>query len=245
MRWNVTSSWQLYVIVDRSASGHRDLVDLAAAAIRGGADAIQLRDKTASRDLLLDEARRLLPLARAAGIPLIINDWAKTAQDAGAGGVHLGQDDISIREARRILGPLSLIGKSTHSLEQALAAQAEGADYIGLGPIFPTPTKPGVQSVGTALIAQVAPRVRVPIVCIGGIDAANARTVVEAGAACIAVVRAVCSAPDPESSTRNLKRILVQSTRQEGETSPASLVSGQRGRGKPEEGETSPAEAGR
>ena len=102
-----------------------------------------------------------------------------------------------------------LIGKSTHSLEQALAAQAEGADYIGLGPIFPTPTKPNYPSVGTELISQVAPRIRVPIVCIGGIDAANAGQVLEAGAECLAVVRAVCSAPNPESATRNLKQIVT------------------------------------
>ena len=221
MRWNVTSSWRLYVIVDRAAAGGRDLADVAAAAIRGGADAVQLRDKAAARDLLLREAARLRPLARAAGVPLLINDRADVAREAGADGVHLGQDDLPVHEARRIAGAGMLIGKSTHSLEQALAAQAEGADYIGLGPIFPTPTKPNARNVGTGLIAQVAPRLRVPIVCIGGIDAASVQEVLEAGAECIAVVRAVCAAADPESSTRNLKRILVQSTSRKGETREA------------------------
>ena len=214
----MASSWRLYVIIDRAAAGGRDLADCAAAAIRGGADVIQLRDKSASRDALLKEAARLLTLTRAAGIPLIINDHAEVARTIGADGVHLGQDDRPVDEARRMLGPHGLIGKSTHSLEQALAAQAEGADYLGLGPIFPTPTKPNTRSVGTGLIAQVVPHIRVPIVCIGGIDTANAQDVLEAGAPCLAVVRAVCASPDPESSTRNLKRILLESS---GETREA------------------------
>ena len=203
------SSWQLYVIIDRAAAGGRDLADCAAAAIRGGADVIQLRDKSASRDALLTEAARLLPIARAAGVPLIINDRVEVARAAGADGVHLGQDDVPVHEARKILGPRGLIGKSTHSLEQALAAQAEGADYIGLGPIFPTPTKPDARSVGTELITQVVPHIRVPIVCIGGIDTATAQDVIEAGATCIAVVRAVCASCDPASSTRNLKQMMT------------------------------------
>ena len=213
MGWNVISSWRLYVIIDRAAAGGRDLADYAAAAIRGGADVIQLRDKSASRDALLTETARLLPFTRAAGIPFIINDHVEVARTAGADGVHLGQEDRPVDEARRILGPHGLIGKSTHSFEQAMAAQAEGADYIGLGPIFPTPTKPDARSVGTGLITQVVPHIRVPIVCIGGIDAANVGQVLEAGADCFAVIRAVCSAPDPESATRNLKRILLESSR--------------------------------
>ncbi len=209
MRWSVTSSWRLYVIIDRAAAGGRELADLAAAAIRGGADALQLRDKAASPRGLLVEAARLLSVTRAAGVPLIINDQVEVARSVGADGVHLGQDDMTVREARSLLGPHALIGKSTHSLEQALAAHAEGADYIGLGPIFPTPTKPNTRSVGTGLIAQVTQYLRGPIVCIGGIDAANVQQVIDAGAECVAVVRAVCAAPDPESSTRNLKLLMT------------------------------------
>jgi thiamine-phosphate pyrophosphorylase len=201
------------VIIDRAASGSRDLAELAAAAIRGGADVIQLRDKAGSAARLIEEARRLLPLARAAGIPLIINDRVEAAEAVGADGVHLGQDDGSIEEARRLLGPERLIGRSTHSLEQALAAERDGADYIGLGPIFPTPTKPGYGSVGTALIQEVMRRVQVPVVCIGGIDATTLRAVLEAGAACVAVVRAACGAEDPERAARELKRTLTQFVR--------------------------------
>ena len=204
------SAWRLYVIVDPAASEGRDLAEVAAAAIRGGADAIQLRDKAASARRLLAHAERLLPLARMAGIPLVINDRADIARAIGADGVHLGQDDLPIKDARGILGPARLIGKSTHSLEQALAAQAEGVDYIGFGPIFPTPTKPDYPSLGTSLIRQVTTRIQLPVICIGGIDGAALEQAIDAGARCVAVVRAVCSAPDPESSARNLKQILTQ-----------------------------------
>ena len=214
MRWNVRScsAWTLYVIVDRAAAGSRPLEVLAAAAIRGGADALQLRDKAASARRLLEDARRLLALTRPAGIPLIVNDRADVAAAAGADGVHLGQDDLPIPEARRLLGPGRLIGRSTHSLEQALAAEAEGADYLGLGPIFPTPTKPEYGSIGTGLIGPVVSRVRLPVVCIGGIDRGNVERVLEAGGERVAVVRAVCGAADPEAAARDLKALLTRHT---------------------------------
>jgi len=183
------------------------------AAIRGGADVIQLRDKSASSAQLIREAKRLLPVTRAAGIPLIINDRVEVVDAVGADGVHLGQDDGPIEEARRLLGSTRLIGKSTHSLEQALAADAEGADYIGLGPIFPTPTKPAYEHVGIALIGDVTRRVHVPVVCIGGIDHPALQSVLAAGATCVAVVRAVCGAEDPQRAARQLKNALTQFVR--------------------------------
>jgi thiamine-phosphate pyrophosphorylase len=128
--------------------------------------------------------------------------------------VHLGQDDLPIAAARRLLGAEGLIGRSTHILEQARSAQSEGADYIGFGPVFPTPTKPDYGSVGTAAIAPVMQDLRIPVVCIGGIDHSNRTTVLEAGAERVAVVRAVCAAPDPESAARDLKQILEQFHRQ-------------------------------
>jgi thiamine-phosphate pyrophosphorylase len=186
------------------------VVEVAAAAIRGGADVIQLRDKTGATRSLITEASRLLPLARAAGIPLILNDRADVAAAIGADGVHLGQDDLPIAEARRILAPPKLIGLSTHSLEQALAAEPQRPDYIGIGPIFPTPTKPSYGSVGAELIGQARAHVSLPRVCIGGIDRENIHQVLEAGATCVAVVRAVCAAPDPETATRELKQTIQQ-----------------------------------
>ena len=202
--------WRLYVIVDRAAIGARDPAAVAAAAIRGGADVLQLRAKAASTRQLLKDAARLLPLAREAGVPLIINDRPDIARACGADGVHLGQDDLPLSEARAILGPGRLIGTSTHNAAQALAAEAEGADYIGVGPIFPTPTKPDYGSVGLGLIEEVARAVRVPQVCIGGLEAGNLTHVLEAGARCVAVVRAVCAAADPESAARELKQRLAQ-----------------------------------
>lgn len=208
-----SSNWKLYVIIDRVAAGGRDLVEVATAAIRGGADVLQFRDKMASSRAFLQEAERLLSLARRAGVPLIINDRVDVACTVGADGAHLGQDDLPLAAARRVLGSGRLIGRSTHTLEQARAAEAEGADYIGCGPIFPTPTKPDYGSIGTALIGQVMEAVRVPVVCIGGIDASTIESVLHAGAQRVAVVRAVCAAPDPESAARELKQILEQFSR--------------------------------
>ena len=203
------SAWRLYVIVDRATAGTRDLAELASAAIRGGANVIQLRDKTAPTRQLLDDASRVRTVTRNAGIPLIINDRADVAHAAGADGVHLGQDDLPIAAARAILGPDRLIGKSTHTLEQAIAAELDGADYIGVGPIFPTPTKPDAPSVGIDLIRQVALRAHIPIVGIGGLDATNLQQVLLAGAGCVAVVRAVCGADNPQEATAMLKERLI------------------------------------
>ncbi|MBI3996487.1 MAG: thiamine phosphate synthase [Candidatus Omnitrophica bacterium] len=207
MRSNVTSclAWRLYVILDRAAAQGRALPELAAAAIRGGADVLQLRDKTASARSLMEEAKRLLAVTRPAGIPLIINDRADVARAVGADGVHLGQDDLPLADARALLGSDRIIGASTHTLDQALAAAAEGVDYIGIGPIFSTPTKPEYPSVGLDLVRQVTAHVRVPGVCIGGIDRDHLDPVLGAGGACVAVVRAVCCADDPEVATRELK----------------------------------------
>ncbi len=200
--------WQLYVIVDRHVIGSRDPIEVASAAIQGGADVLQLRDKLSSDSDLLKDARRLRALTQASSIPFILNDRVAIAAQVGADGVHVGQEDMPIAEARKQLAPGTLIGKSTHTLEQALAAGQEGADYLGCGPIFSTPTKPAYGCVGTALITQVMARVTIPVVCIGGIEPATLNEALQAGARCVAVVRAVCAAPDPEAATRGLKTII-------------------------------------
>ena len=213
--WNVTSSsqWQLYVILDRAALTNRDPAEVAFQAIRGGADAIQLRDKGGMARWLLDQAARILPHTRAAGIPLLINDRADVATASGADGVHLGQHDLPVADARRLVGADRLIGKSTHNLEQAVAAEREGADYIGFGPVFSTPTKPDYGSIGTADILHVRRQLRIPMICIGGIDQMNVSQVLDAGASCVAVVRAVCAAADPGAAAHELKQLIVQFTR--------------------------------
>ena len=204
------AAWRLYVIIDRAACGARDLADVAQGAIRGGADVLQLRDKAASSEALIESARRLLALTRAAGLPLIINDRVEVARAVGADGVHLGQDDTSVESARACLGPTCLIGKSTHRVEQALAAQTQDVDYIGLGPIFPTPTKPTYGHIGPETIALVVPMSRVPVVCIGGLNEQTLSSVLERGAVCVAVVRAVCSASEPYEATRACKRLVIE-----------------------------------
>ncbi len=196
------------MIVDAHAAAGRNLEHITAAAIRGGADVIQLRHKGASSSILLEQVKRLLAVTRPAGIPFIINDAVDVAAASGADGAHVGQDDVSIAEARKRLPPGALVGQSTHSLEQALASEAAGADYIGVGPIFTTPTKPDYGSVGLELIRQARKRVSIPFVCIGGIELSNIDEVASAGAGAVAVVRAVCASADPESAARLLKERL-------------------------------------
>lgn len=203
------SGWQLYVIADRAAIGNSDLIQVVRGATRGGADAIQLRDKHGTDAEVADASRKLLPITRAAGIPLLINDRVEVALAVGADGVHLGQHDRPLAEARDLLGPGRILGKSTHSFAQATAAVAEGADYIAVGPIYSTPTKPTYPHVGVELIIRVAAHVRLPIVCIGGLDAENLQAAIAAGGRCVAVVRAVCAAADPEAATRALKQTLA------------------------------------
>ena len=204
------SAWHLYVILDPSDVGGRDLTEVAAAAIRGGADAVQLRDKTSPDEVVAEHAHRLLSLTRAVGVPLILNDRVEVAKAVDADGVHVGQDDWPVARVRKAIGRTMLIGKSTHTIEQALTAQTEGADYIGFGPLFVTPTKPDASPIGTSLIGVVAPRLSIPMVCIGGVDLKTIDEVLRAGARCVAVVRAVCAAMDPEAATRDLKTRIVQ-----------------------------------
>ena len=197
-------NWKLYAITDPAGLENRSLVEVVRAAIEGGADVIQLRDKTATDEQMIGQARQLLEMTRPAGIPLIINDRPEVAQKAGADGVHLGQEDLDLESARRLLGEGALIGRSTHSREQALRAQAEGFDYIGVGPVFQTPTKPSYEPVGLDLVRFVSQNIRVPFVAIGGIDEANVGRGSGAGARTVAVVRALMRAEDPKEAARNI-----------------------------------------
>jgi len=197
-------NWKLYVITDPDAAGKRSLVDVVKAAIDGGASVVQLRDKKASDEELVQAAKRLLEVTRSCGIPLIINDRVEAAKASGADGVHLGQEDVSLREARAVLGSGAIIGRSTHSPEEALAAEAEGFDYIGVGPVFQTPTKPNTKPVGLELVRFAAQNLRIPFVAIGGIDAGNIGKVLREGAKTVAVVRAVMGAVDPKKAAEAL-----------------------------------------
>ena len=199
----------LYVIVDRSAIAGRDPVAVAEAAIRGGADVIQWRDKQAPDLEFLAVARALRELTRRRPTVFVVNDRAAVAMLVQADGLHLGHEDLPVQEARSLVGPKILIGRSTHSLQEAQEAQAAGADYIGVGPVFATPTKPDYPVVGLELIRQVKPVIRIPWVAIGGIDLQSLPLVLSAGATRVAVVRAVAGASDVEGAARAFKEKIM------------------------------------
>ena len=198
----------LYVVLDRAAARGRDLDDILAAAIDGGCRMVQLREKEWPSGRLLRLAERLLVRARRAGITFIVNDRVDLAVALGADGVHLGQDDLPARAARPLLAPGMILGVSTHSLAQAYAASEDGADYIAIGSMFATATKPDFELVGPALLRELRPAIRVPLVGIGGITIDNVGDVVRAGADGVAVISAVCGAPDPTAATRRLLKAI-------------------------------------
>lgn len=182
---------------------HDGNLEIAEAGLRGGVDVLQLRVKDTPDDLLLERARALRQLCTVHGALFIVNDSARLAVEAGADGVHVGQDDLSVAEARRIVGADRIVGLSTHSAEQIAAAR--GVDYIAVGPVFATPTKPGRPAVGLELVRIAAQTATVPWFAIGGIDAGNVDDVTAAGATRIAVVRAIAGAPDAERAARALR----------------------------------------
>lgn len=193
------------IVVTDERTGGRDIVDVVRAALRGGAPSIQLRSKTGTARELVDLARRLLPETRAAGALLWVNDRVDVALAAGADGAHVGDDDLPVAAARRICPPGFLLGRSAETVEIALQAQQDGADYVGVGPVYPTATKADAgPAVGLERIARVHSAVTVPIVGIGGISADGAAPVIRAGAHGVAVVSAIMLAPDPEQATRDL-----------------------------------------
>ena len=194
----------LYAILDRSVARGRDLPGLLDAVLAGGCRLVQLREKTMPLGDLLPLARSLARRCREVGALLIVNDRADLALAAGADGLHVGQDDLPARQARGLLRSGMILGVSTHDPEQARRAVADGADYVAVGSIFPTTTKAGFQLVGPELIRRVRPEVPVPLVGIGGITVENAPSVLGAGADAVAVISALCAAPDPEAATRAL-----------------------------------------
>ncbi|MEA2646172.1 MAG: thiamine-phosphate pyrophosphorylase [Chloroflexota bacterium] len=180
------------------------------AAIDGGADIVQLRNKLATPGELVEAARIVREHAHAAGALFIVNDHVDLAAEVDADGVHVGQDDTPVPEALAAL-PGKIVGQSSHSLEQAVAAVGAGATYIGVGPVFATPTKAGRPAVGTDLVVQVAKRLEgLPWFAIGGIDERTLPSVLAAGARRVAVVRAVSDAPDPAAAAARLLAMLPE-----------------------------------
>ena len=200
----------LYVILDRAATAGRDLVEILDAVIAGGARMVQLREKTWPSGQLLPLAERLRARCRHAGVTFVMNDRVDLAVVLEADGVHLGQDDLPPRLARPLLRPGMILGVSTHSVEQARRAQTDGADYVAVGAMFPTQTKPDFELVGPALVRAVRPEIRVPLVGIGGITQQNVGEVIRAGADGVAVISAVCAAPNPAAVTRDFLRAIAE-----------------------------------
>jgi thiamine-phosphate diphosphorylase len=202
----------LYAILDRSVSRGRELPVLLDAVLGGGGRLVQLREKTMPLADLLPLAERLARRCRDVGALFIVNDRADLALAVGADGLHVGQDDLPAARARQILRPGMILGVSTHDSEQARRAVADGADYVAVGSIYPTSSKAGFQLVGPELIRRVRPEVPVPLVGIGGITADNAGAVLAAGADAVAVISALCAAPDPRAATEIFLERLVPPT---------------------------------
>jgi thiamine-phosphate pyrophosphorylase len=185
---------RLYGIIDLGYVEARDTARIVEQMIEGGVDLIQLRAKNKSIEELVKLAKELHELTAKSATPLIVNDYAEVASSTPVEGVHVGQDDDSVEIVRQKVARDILVGKSTHSLKQARAAEREGADYIGFGPIFATPTKPDYAPIGLENIRRVHAEVNLPIFCIGGINIDNLQSVIDAGAKRVVMVSALLKA---------------------------------------------------
>lgn len=200
------SDLRLYAITDRRAlPAGVTLAQAVEATLDGGVTCLQLREKTASAGEILALARTLLPLCRARRVPLLINDRVDIALAAGADGVHLGQEDLPLPEARALLGPDRILGATAHTVEEALRAQAEGADYLGVGAMFPTGTKTDTVPTSADTLKAICAAVSIPVVAIGGVNAQNLPTLAGTGIAGAAVVSAIFSQSDLTAAARTLR----------------------------------------
>ena len=197
----------VYVIVDPEHTNGRPVTQVAGAALQGGASTIQYRDKKSEKGTVLTTSREIAALCKQAGAVFIVNDHADIALLAGADGLHVGQNDIPIREARKVVRSHQIIGKSNALVREALEAEAEGADYIAVGAMFETTTKSNTRPAGIETLRQVKRSTLAPVIAIGGINHSNVAQVAEAGADAICLASAVTKADDPEGATRQLARL--------------------------------------
>lgn len=200
----------LHLVTDRNLSLGRDLLDIVKAAVQGGVSVVQLREKECATREFVDLGRAVSSLLRQSSVPLLINDRVDVALAVGADGVHIGQSDMSYSDARRLLGPGAIIGLSVESEAHALEADVLDVDYLGLSPVFTTPTKNELTNqLGLEGVANIRRVSRHRLVAIGGIHRENVSTILKSGADGIAVVSAICSAPDPLQATRQLQQQIV------------------------------------
>jgi len=201
--------WTLYVITDAKLSRGRSHLEVAKAAIEGGASIIQFREKEMTTRELVETARRLKELTSQNSVPFIVNDRLDVALAVDADGVHVGQDDMPAALARQLIGPDKILGVSASAVEEALQAEREGADYVSASPVFTTPTKPDAPPpTGLEGLKAIVEAVNLPVIAIGGISEENATEVMEAGVQGVAVISAVVSAPDIVAAARRLRETL-------------------------------------
>lgn len=206
---NVLKNCQLYGIVDRGYTRREDIAAATRELIAGGVRVLQLRAKKEPLEAVRQMAREMMSICRGEGALFVLNDYPEMAAELGADAVHVGQDAPSLAALRRIVGEEMVVGRSTHSLEQARAARAEGVDYIGFGPLFPTGTKPGRPAIGLQDIAAVQQRVDpLPVFCIGGINGATLPRVREAGARRVVIVSWLLQQADRAEAARAVLRFL-------------------------------------
>jgi thiamine-phosphate pyrophosphorylase len=197
--------WKLYFIADFESSKEKDLIWIINEAVKGGATIVQLRVKSLSTRNFLEIGKKIFFFLKKERIPLIINDRVDIALALDADGVHLGQQDMPLQLARKILGKEKIIGISVNNVHEALEAEKGGANYIGVGPVFPTMTKPDIRTpLGIEGLRKIRKKIKIPIIAIGGINKNNVREVYSTGVNGVAVVSAIISSPDPCKSTRQL-----------------------------------------
>src|SRR5574340_820993 len=199
----------LYFVTDRGLCGVKPLADVVLQAIRGGAVCVQLREKDVSTRFFVEEAARIKALMAPFRVPLIINDRLDVALAVGADGIHVGQDDMPFEIARRLMGPEAIIGLSVETWEDVERAQGLDCDYLGVSPVFATPTKTDTKKPwGLEGLARIKAFSRHPLVAIGGLNASNAEACIMAGADSVAVISAICASPDPLATAQELTEIV-------------------------------------
>ncbi len=200
---------KLCVITDTRVQKKYSHIEIAQEAIKGGADVIQFRDKSMPTGRMIQTAKKLKEICSNAGVLFVVNDRIDVALVSDADGVHLGKDDIPVAEARAILGKNKILGSTAHSLTEAIMSQANGADYIGFGHIFPTDSKPKkTPAVGVRELEKVVNTVKIPVLAIGGIGPENIEDVIRTGVHGVAVIGAVVKSNNPQSAVRHLRRII-------------------------------------
>jgi len=200
----------LYAITDRRWTQTQTLFEQVDLALKGGVTCIQLREKNLDEKTFLEEAKEIKKLCRKYNVPFIINDNVKIAIQCRADGIHLGQDDMNIKDVKKLVGNDTIIGISAHTLEQAIKAEREGADYLGVGAVFSTSTKNNTHKVSYNTLKEICNSVNIPVVAIGGINKKNIKQLAGTNIAGVAVISAIFATTDIEKECKDIKRIIIE-----------------------------------